>query len=93
LVKTEAPYGTYNVTGDGEPASWADIAAEVYEQTGHSRNDVTGVTTEEYYADKQFIAPRPLQSSLDLNKIKSTGFKLSDWHQDLTNYLKNEDRK
>jgi len=93
LITTKAPYGTYNVTGDGEPASWSDIAKEVYKQTGHDSSDVTGVTTEQYYNGKQFIAPRPLQSSLNLDKIKSTGFKPSDWHQDLAIYLKKEDKK
>lgn len=93
LITTKAAFGTYNITGDGEPASWSDIAKEVYQQTGHNSDNVKGITTKEYYDGKQFIAPRPLQSSLNLDKIKSTGFKLSDWHQDLANYLKNEEKK
>ncbi len=85
-----AKYGTYNLTGAGESASWADIAAEVYELTGHSRNDVTGVSTAEYYSGKDGISPRPLQSTLNLDKIKSTGFNLVEWKQSLKEYLKNE---
>lgn len=87
LLETGAPYGTYNISNDGESASWAEIAAEVYEHSGKSRSDVTPVTTEEYYAGKESIAPRPLQSTLDLEKIKSTGFAPRNWQQALHDYL------
>lgn len=87
LVDTDVEYGTYNLTGDGASASWADIAADVYELTGHDRNDVTGVTTADYYAGKAGIAPRPLQSTLNLDKIKATGFMPRDWHTALQEYL------
>ncbi|WP_394249919.1 sugar nucleotide-binding protein [Arthrobacter pityocampae] len=73
LLATGAPYGTYNISSDGEPQSWADIAADVYALCGRDRNDVTGVSTEEYFAGKH-AAPRPLQSTLDLTKLKATGF-------------------
>lgn len=87
LVSTNAAYGTYNLTGDGGSASWADIAKQVYELTGHSASDVTGVSTDEYYAGKEGIAPRPLQSTLDLSKIKVTGFVPQDWSALLAEYL------
>ena len=87
LVDTKAPYGTYNLTNDGEPASWADIAKQVYVARGKSADDVTPVTTEQYYAGKDGIAPRPLNSTLDLHKIKNTGFTPEDWERKLTEYL------
>lgn len=90
LITTHAPFGTYNISNDGEPASWSDIAKEVYEQSGKSRDDVTPVTTDEYYAGKDGIAPRPLQSTLDLAKIKETGFAPRDWKQALQQYLANQ---
>lgn len=90
LLDTNAPYGTYNLTNDGDPASWADIAKLVYEQSGKSANDVTPVTTEEYYAGKEDIAPRPLQSTLNLDKIKATGFVPREWKQALQEYLENQ---
>lgn len=90
LLNTGAPYGTYNLTNDGEPASWADIAKAVYELSGKSVDDVTPVTTEEYYADKERIAPRPLQSTLNLDKIKATGFAPREWRQALHDYLDNQ---
>lgn len=86
LLDTKAAYGTYNLSNDGEPASWADIAKAVYSHVGRSASDVTGVTTADYYADKPDIAPRPLQSTLDLTKIKAAGFAPRDWQAALAVY-------
>lgn len=92
LLATNSPYGTYNVTNDGEPTSWAEIAKKTYELTGHSANNVTAVTTEQYYAkqieDGKIIAPRPLQSMLNIAKIQSTGFKPRRWDEALEEYVK-----
>ena len=87
LLDTKAPFGTYNLSNDGESASWADIAKEVYDLSGKSRDDVTPVTTEQYYEGKEGIAARPLQSTLDLAKIKATGFAPREWKQALREYL------
>lgn len=87
LVDSKAAYGTYNVTNEGDSVSWADIAADVYEANGKNREDVTGVSTEQYYAGKDGIAPRPLQSTLNLDKIKATGFVPRNWREALTQYL------
>lgn len=87
LTDTQAPYGTYNVTNEGPAQSWADYAKQVYELTGHNPDDVTGVPTEEYYAGKEGIAPRPLQSTLDLTKIQATGFTLRSTDEALKSYL------
>ncbi len=73
LLESGAAYGVYNLSNDGEPQSWADIAADVYELTGASREDVTGVSTEEYFKGKS-VSARPLNSVLDLSKIKAAGF-------------------
>ncbi|WP_285248830.1 bifunctional dTDP-4-dehydrorhamnose 3,5-epimerase family protein/NAD(P)-dependent oxidoreductase [Pseudarthrobacter sp. efr-133-R2A-89] len=73
LLDTGADYGTYNLTNDGEPQSWADIAKDVYALAGGSRDAVTGVSTAEYFKGKE-AAPRPLNSVLDLSKIKASGF-------------------
>jgi dTDP-4-dehydrorhamnose reductase len=90
LVDTHAEFGTYNLSNDGDPASWADIAKEVYQLVGKSADDVTPVTTTGYYAGKEGIAPRPLQSTLDLAKIKATGFVPREWRQALHEYLENQ---
>lgn len=87
LIETKADHGTYNLTNDGDVASWADFARIVYTAAGKSADDVTGVTTAEYFAGKEGIAPRPLQSEMDLSKIKSTGFVPRDWRVALDEYL------
>ena len=86
LLTTNPDYGVYNLSNDGQSQSWADIAADVYELTGHNRDQVTGVSTEEYFKGKQ-AAPRPLNSTLNLNKIKATGFTPAPAKQRLTEYL------
>jgi dTDP-4-dehydrorhamnose reductase/dTDP-4-dehydrorhamnose 3,5-epimerase len=90
LVDSHAEFGTYNLSNEGDPASWADIAKEVYQLAGKPADDVTPVTTDEYYAGKEGIAPRPLQSTLDLAKIKATGFAPREWRQALREYLENQ---
>lgn len=87
LIDTAADYGTYNLTNEGEVASWADIAADVYELCGHDRSRVSGVSTSQYYAGKEDIAPRPLQSTLNLAKIEAAGFTPREWKQALQEYL------
>lgn len=89
LLDTKSPYGTYNLTGDGESASWADIAKKVYELSGNNPNDVTPVSTELYYKDKEYISPRPKKSTLNLDKIKSTGFNPAEWCESLIDYMDN----
>ena len=92
LLKVEAKYGTYNVSNEGEPASWADITRQIYKVAGLD-NTVTDITTAEYYAGKEGIAPRPAQSTLDLSKIKATGFTPKPWLEDLEAYIKKEQSK
>jgi dTDP-4-dehydrorhamnose 3,5-epimerase len=87
LIEAGAPFGTYNVTGAGEPASWADVAALVFEARGRRPEDIRRVTTEEYFADTPHAAPRPRNSVLDLSKIKATGFRPRDWRLALKEYL------
>lgn len=89
LLTTDAPFGSYNVSNAGEVASWAAITREIYAQAG-LKNTVSDTTTAEYFAGKEGIAPRPLQSSLNLSKIKAAGFTPNDWKQDLGDYIKKE---
>jgi dTDP-4-dehydrorhamnose reductase len=87
LLRTRAPYGTYNLTNEGEPASWADVAAAVFAARGRSADDVGRTSTEAYFADKPQAAVRPLNSVLDLAKIRATGFVPRDWRTALAGYL------
>ena len=90
LIDTRAPYGTYNLSNDGDPASWATIARRVFELSGKSSDNVTPVSTELYYQDKEGIAPRPLQSTLNLDKIKNIGFAPRRWETALEEYLEQQ---
>ena len=90
LLTTGAPFGTYNLTCDGDPVSWADLAAAVFEARGRRSDDVRRVSTAEYFADKPGAAPRPLNSVLDLSKIVATGYLPRDWRSALTDYLGSE---
>lgn len=90
LLKSKSEYGTYNLSNTGDSVSWADIAKIVYEKTGKSAEDVTPVSTEQYYEGKKGISPRPLQSTLKLDKIESVGFHARDWREALDEYLKEE---
>ena len=88
LLDTRPAYGTYNLTGAGEPVSWADAARAVFAQTGHDPARVTGVSTEEYFASAQGpVAPRPRNSRLDLAKLEATGFAPADQRSALAAYL------
>ncbi|KPN22151.1 sugar nucleotide-binding protein [Arthrobacter sp. Edens01] len=86
LLASGAPYGTYNLSNAGEPASWAEIAASVFELAGRKRSDVSGVSTQEYFEGKE-SAPRPLNSAFDLSKIKGTGFVPADYAARLPAYV------
>ena len=81
------PYGVYNVSNEGEPASWAEITREIFKELGRNDLTVTDTTTAEYFASKEGVAPRPLQSTLNLAKIKSAGFNPKNWQDELKKYI------
>lgn len=89
LLSNNSPFRTYNVSNDGESKSWADITRIIFDLAG-LKNTVTNTTTELYYAGKEGIAPRPLQSTLNLARIKSVGFSTRDWQTDLKKYIEKE---
>jgi dTDP-4-dehydrorhamnose reductase len=89
LLKHNVKSGTYNLSNDGQPTSWADITREIFKAANFDLK-VTDTTTAEYYAGKAGVAPRPLQSTLDLTKIKTTGLTLHDWLDDLKTYVQKE---
>lgn len=90
LLTTPASYGTYNISNSGESVSWADVTREIFSLSGNNELSVTDISTEEYYKGKEGIAPRPLQSTLSLDKIHATGFESRDWHEDLKEYITKE---
>jgi dTDP-4-dehydrorhamnose 3,5-epimerase len=89
LIDKPAEYGTYNITNDGDPISWADFTREVFKEAGIGQK-VVDTTYQEYSAGKPGVAPRPLNSVLDLSKVKAAGFSPADWRKDLKEYVKKE---
>lgn len=90
LLNTKATYGIYNLSNDGEPASWADITRIIFQEIGRKDLTVTNTTTEEYFKSKPHVSPRPLESYFDLNKIKAAGFSIPDWRTELHDYITEE---
>jgi dTDP-4-dehydrorhamnose reductase len=90
LLAKKAPFGIYNLSNDGEPASWAEVTRAVFADMGRDDLKVTDISTEEYFKNKPEAAARPLQSVFDLGKIRATGLKLRDWRDDLRKYVKAE---
>lgn len=86
-----APYGTYNLTGSGEPKSWAQIAKRVFELANGNADKVVPVATADYYAGVAGpVSPRPEHSAMDLSKTVAIGFNPPDWEQELDEYMKSE---
>ena len=83
-----AAYGVYNLTGSGEPASWAQIARLVFERANGNGDAVQPVSTAEYYAASAGpVALRPVHSALSLDKIESAGFAPADWRESFDAYM------
>lgn len=88
LLEVKAPYGTYNLTSEGESSSWCDVAQFVFAYFGRAKESVIGVSSAEYSAtQKKTLSPRPANSMLDLSKIKAQRFSPPEWKSELTKYL------
>lgn len=93
LLSTKAAYGTYNVSNDGPPMSWAEITRTIFGILDRQDLTVTDITTEDYFKSKANVAQRPLNSTFDLSKIKQTGFTPPNWQDDLVKYIGMETKK
>jgi dTDP-4-dehydrorhamnose reductase len=91
LLKTKAPYGTYNGSNGGDTVNWADFARAILNDAG-SKTQIVDTTAAEYFAGK-VSSERPKYSSFDLSKLEASGFKPKDWREDLKEYIKKELKK
>ncbi len=89
ILLNSLEYGIYNISNDGIPASWADITREIF-KISSLQNNVIGISTSNYYQNKDNVALRPLKSLLDISKIQATGFKSTDWKINLSEYINKE---
>ncbi len=90
LLDSPAPYGTYNLSNNGEPVSWELVARKVFALLGHDANRVTPTSSVEYQKGSIGMAPRPANSTLDLEKIQGAGFTPRDQFEALAEYLAKE---
>lgn len=90
LISSEAAPGLYNLTSEGDITSWYDVAREVFRLVGADISRLVPVTTEQYAEGKSPFAPRPRNSTLLLNKAKSTGFSPPDWRNRTVEYVDKE---
>lgn len=89
LLDVRPAYGVYNLTAEGDVVTWADIARRVFELGGHDPARVTGVSTAEYFASASGpVAPRPLNSVLDLTRARDSGFTPRQGDELLQEYLR-----
>ncbi len=88
LLRTGAPHGLYNVSNGGEAVSWATIARRVFELVGRDAASVAPVSTEEYFASRTGVAPRPRHSAMRLAKLEATGFEPRDQFAMLEEYVR-----
>ncbi|MGR3916954.1 dTDP-4-dehydrorhamnose reductase [Pediococcus acidilactici] len=79
-VQNNIAYGLYQLSNDGE-CSWFEFAKEILKDT---EVEVSPVTSEEYPQK----AYRPKHSVMNLSKTKNTGFKVINWKEALSKFLK-----
>ena len=87
LLTNRVESGTYNVSNSGRIRSWAQIAAMTFALAGYESERVKFITTDEYKEGKDFFAPRPVHSDMDLSKIQLTGFESHDYEPLLEQYV------
>lgn len=88
LLEADAAYGTYHLTNSGPLITWADLASDVFELTGHDPARVRPTTTGEYFAGAAQSAPRPVNSDLDISALVATGFSPRDHRDALRDHLR-----
>lgn len=89
LLEHRAAYGVYHVSNEGPATSWAGVARAVFEAAGRSADDVRETTTEAWTAaqDDRPVSPRPRHSTLDLTKLRATGFEPAPADQGLREFV------
>ena len=81
ILKNEAPYGIYNLSGIGE-TSWHGFAKEIFMQLNNSI-DLKAIASSEYPSK----AKRPAYSYLSKEKAVKIGFFVRSWQEMLKEYL------
>jgi dTDP-4-dehydrorhamnose reductase len=77
--------GVLHVAGDGEPATWADLAETALQDAGLPA-EVEHITGAEYAAP----APRPANSTLSLARARRLGVPLRDWRGEVSRFVRSQ---
>lgn len=88
LIETNQPFGTYHFSDSGAFVSWFELAQFIFSELGRDAYDITPISSEDYRNANPMVAERPKNSRLDISKASRTGYKFSDWHQLVAQYLK-----
>lgn len=81
LVDNEEPYGLYQLSND-DSCTWYEFASKILKD---KQVQISPVTSEQFPQK----AYRPKHSIMDLEKAKSTGFKIITWQEALHEFLEN----
>lgn len=87
LTENQKHYGYYHLSNDSkEDTSWYDFAKEILKDTDV---EVVPVDSSAFPAK----AKRPLNSTMNLDKAKATGFVIPTWQEALNEFYKQEVKK
>lgn len=88
LLTSHAPSGIYNLSSDGPPQSWHEIARDVFALTSADPGRVHPVSTDAYFASASGpVAPRPTSGVFSISKITAAGLDTALANEALTRYL------
>lgn len=86
LLDTNADYGTYNLTNNGQVVSWHELAQQIFTEL-HANTEAIQANRVDDYASLTHGSLRPHHCALNLAKIIATGFTPSDWKLLLHEYI------
>lgn len=88
LLDVGAEFGVYNLSSDGDPMSWYDVARDVFALTSADSDRVQPVDTAAYFASASTpVAPRPARGVFSISKIAAVGFDARVSDEALARYL------
>ena len=79
LIDKRCAPGIYHLQGNGIKKSWFELAQQVFQICGRNTDDIRSISGTEYSSGRSPMAPRPLNSTFDMAKMRSVGFR---WHSE-----------
>lgn len=88
LVTDAAEFGTYHFTNTGPAMSRYEVARQVFELSGYDPDRVTPTSTEAFFSDRPYTAPRPPNGRLLRNGVTEEFGVVAPARQRLEEYLR-----